>query len=73
MDCCYATIANFVKMLICGVKLNFLTNFKYLGHIIINKLSDSDSWLTVGLAQLVERRSSAGVLSLFYARLAADG
>ena len=32
----------FPPFTLCGVKLEFATNFKYLGHIINNKLSDSD-------------------------------
>ena len=32
----------FPPFTLCGVKLKFVTNFKYLGHIINNKLSDCD-------------------------------
>ena len=30
----------FSPFTVCGLKLKFVTNFKYLGHIINNKLSD---------------------------------
>ena len=33
---------HFSPFTLCGVKLKFVTNFKYLGHIINNKLSDCD-------------------------------
>ena len=32
----------FPPFTLCGIKLKFVTNFKYLGHIINNKLSDCD-------------------------------
>ena len=32
----------FPSFTLCGVKLKFVTNFKYLGHIINNKLCDND-------------------------------
>ena len=32
----------FSPFTLCGVKLKFVTNLKYLGHIINNKLSDND-------------------------------
>jgi len=32
----------FSPFTLCGVKLKFVINFKYLGHIINNKLSDCD-------------------------------
>jgi len=36
------TISPFTLCKLRGVKLKFVTNFKYLGHIINNKWSDHD-------------------------------
>jgi len=33
---------SFPLFTLCGVKLKFVTNFKYFGHIINNKLCDND-------------------------------